>query len=89
MDLPESKSADQRRSTEAADADAAAPLTTGADKGFRDWQRLGLKIAPMAKTSNRNTCAPATIIPASAPRRRRVNAKPSRWTPEQYLRPTG
>ena len=38
---------------------------------------FGLKIAPMAKTSNRNTCTPAAIIPARAPRRRPINAKPS------------
>jgi hypothetical protein len=43
----------------------------------------------MAKTSNRNTCAPAAIIPARATRRRLVNAKPSGSTPDQYLRPTG
>ena len=61
------------------------------------WQRqrfsaissaFGLKIAPMAKTSNRNTCAAAAIIPARAPRRRLVNTKPSGSTPDQYLRLT-
>jgi hypothetical protein len=41
----------------------------------------------MAKTGNRNTCAPAAIISARAPRRRLVNAKPSGSTPDQYLRP--
>jgi hypothetical protein len=39
----------------------------------------------MAKTSNRNTCAPAAIIPARAPRRRLVNAKPSGSTPDRYM----
>jgi hypothetical protein len=29
---------------------------------------FGLKIAPMAETNNRNTCAPAAIVPARAPR---------------------
>jgi hypothetical protein len=50
---------------------------------------FGLKIAPMAKTSNRNTCAPAAIIPARAPRWRLVNAELFGSTPDQYLRPAG
>jgi hypothetical protein len=42
--------------------------------GSPDNSAFGLKIAPMAKISNRNTCAPTAIIPARAPRRRLVNA---------------
>jgi hypothetical protein len=38
---------------------------------------FGLKVAAMAKISNRNTCAPAAVIPARAPHPRLVNAKPS------------
>jgi hypothetical protein len=37
---------------------------------------LGLKVAAMGNASSRNTCARAAIIPARAPRRRLVNAKP-------------
>ena len=43
----------------------------------------------MAKVSNCNTCAPAAVIPARAPRRRLVNAKPPGQALDQYLRPTG
>ena len=42
----------------------------------------------MANTSNRNTCAPAAVIPARAPRRRLVNARPFGSAPDQYLHPT-
>jgi hypothetical protein len=45
IDLPESKSADRRRSGEAADADAAARLTARADK---DFPRLARSAAPLA-----------------------------------------
>jgi len=75
---------------EAADADAAAPPTAGADKGFSAISNVfGLKIAPMAETSNRNTCAPAAVIPARAPLRRLVNTRPFGSAPDQYLRTTG
>jgi hypothetical protein len=37
----------------------------------------------MAKTSNRNTCAPAATVPARAPRRRLVNAELSGSTLDQ------
>jgi hypothetical protein len=39
----------------------------------------------MAKISNRNTCTPAAVIPARAPRWRLVNAINA---PDRYLRPT-
>jgi hypothetical protein len=50
---------DWRRSSEAADAAAAAQPTAAADKGSSEiGSAFDLKIAAMAKTSNRNTCAP-------------------------------
>jgi len=56
--LPESKNVARRASSEAADAGAAVPIVAGVDKGSANSSAFALKIAAMAKISNRNSYVP-------------------------------